>query len=553
MIESIRHIEIEKLGTVEQLQAVVKVLINALESMSSELSSVKAENLELKDTINRLKGEQGRPDIGKKGKQGKEDISSQGKEKGQGGDGEKQSATVIIEIDRTEPILYPSKDSLPSDAVLKYYRQVVIQDIVLKRDNVAYKLAVYYSPSQNKTYSGELPIEHQNGGYGNNLRSLLQILNKSCQVTEGSIEKLLKDLGIKISAGTISNILLEPLEWACEEQREIVRAGIEGSAYVYTDSTQNKEKGVAKKTHIIGAQYFVAYYTLASKSRLDIMRVLLGNPKEGLQIKYNEQGRHMLKVFKVSQEDQLTLSKLLQEGQMMSLMAFDTLIKEQAPSIFSKKNICLRIRESLALAYYHDQSDFPIADILLSDDAPEYQKIARLIHALCWVHDARHYNKLTPQFDHNKHLLEAFKSQYWAFYEQLIQYRGLDALKQHSQKPLLSAYFDLLFDKKTGYDKLDLLIERTKSNKQQLLAVLDNPALPLHNNAAELAVRQIVRKRDISLHTWSEKGTLVRDAFLTLIETANKLGVSAIQYIADRISKNYHFESLASLVAKAYA
>jgi len=48
---------------------------------------------------------------------------------------------------------------------------------------------------------------------------------------------------------------------------------------------------------------------------------------------------------------------------------------------------------------------------------------------------------------------------------------------------------------------------------------------------------------DISLHTWSKKGTRVRDAIMTLIETANKLGVSAIQYISDRISKRYEMPS----------
>ena len=100
---------------------------------------------------------------------------------------------------------------------------------------------------------------------------------------------------------------------------------------------------------------------------------------------------------------------------------------------------------------------------------------------------------------------------------------------------------------------LDEMIRRTMSNKGELMAVLDYPALPLHNNAAELAVRQIVRKRDISLHTWSDKGTKVRDAFLTIIETANKLGVSAIQYIADRISQRHEMPSLASLITNAYS
>ncbi len=35
---------------------------------------------------------------------------------------------------------------------------------------------------------------------------------------------------------------------------------------------------------------------------------------------------------------------------------------------------------------------------------------------------------------------------------------------------------------------------RTKSNKAELLAVLDEPALALHNNAAELAVNSEVNR-----------------------------------------------------------
>jgi hypothetical protein len=283
------------------------------------------------------------------------------------------------------------------------------------------------------------------------------------------------------------------------------------------------------------------------------LKALLGDPDGGLKIRYNEQARALLEGFGISGKDRLLLSGMLEEGQEMSLSDFDKLTKSRAPGLFSKKNSFARIRESLVLGYYHTQDEFPAVDVLLSDDAPEYQKIARLLHALCWVHDARHYNKLNPTFDRHRRLLEGFKKQYWTFYRRLLKYRQLTGEKQQNQKAAINASFDRLFSKITGYEKLDELIGRTKTNKKELLAVLHYPALPLHNNAAELAVRQIVRKRDISLHTWSEKGTRVRDAFLSIIETANKLGVSAIQYISDRISKKNEMTPLATLVAKAYA
>jgi hypothetical protein len=459
---------------------------------------------------------------------------------------------VAISIDR-EVSLNPRAEDLPPDAELRYYRKVIVQDLRLVRDNVEYTLGVYYSPSLQKIYSADLPLEHQKGGYGSDLRSLVQILYHKCQMTEGKIEDLLQDLEVRISSGSISNILLDSSDWALEEQRAILAAGIAGSSYTGSDSTQNKEKGVAKKTHIIVGMYFVAYYTLSSKARLDVIRALLGNPQEGLQIRYNEQARNLFHIFKVAQEDQLKLSQILEEGQKMSLDTFKKIIEQQAPAIFLKKNIFTRIQESLVLGYYHTQEDFPIVNMLLSDNAPEYQKIARLLQALCWVHDARHYNKLSPQFDYNRALLKAFQSQYWDFYDRLLAFKKMQKDEQIDQITLLSAEFDTLFSKITGYDNLDKLIQLTKNNKPELLAVLLNPALPLHNNAAELAVRQIVRKRDISLHTWSDKGSKVRDAFLTIIETAKKLGVSSIKYLQDRIAQKFTLPSLASLVDKAYA
>ena len=100
---------------------------------------------------------------------------------------------------------------------------------------------------------------------------------------------------------------------------------------------------------------------------------------------------------------------------------------------------------------------------------------------------------------------------------------------------------------------LDKLIEKTYKNKAKLLIVLDVPSLPLHNNAAELAARRVVRKRDISLHTWSEKGTQTRDAFMSIVETAIKLAVNPIEYITQKIKKQQVLKPLALLIQERYA
>jgi thiamine monophosphate synthase len=76
--------------------------------------------------------------------------------------------------------------------------------------------------------------------------------------------------------------------------------------------------------------------------------------------------------------------------------------------------------------------------------------------------------------------------------------------------------------------------------------------LPLHNNAAELAARRVVRKRDISLHTWCKKGTQTRYAFMSIVEMAIKIGVNPIQYITKRIKGQQILKPLASRIQEAY-
>ena len=82
----------------------------------------------------------------------------------------------------------------------------------------------------------------------------------------------------------------------------------------------------------------------------------------------------------------------------------------------------------------------------------------------------------------------------------------------------------------------------------ELLLVLRRPGLPLHNNAAELAARSQARSRDVSLQTKSVAGTKAKDTFLTITQTAKKLGVRVYEYIYDRMCGSMKQPSLASLI-----
>ena len=80
------------------------------------------------------------------------------------------------------------------------------------------------------------------------------------------------------------------------------------------------------------------------------------------------------------------------------------------------------------------------------------------------------------------------------------------------------------------------------------MPVLKYPWLPLHNNDSELGARVEKRRQDVSLQIKTDKGTKTKDSFLTITQTAKKLGVNSYRYIYDRISKTFSMPSLADLI-----
>jgi Transposase IS66 family len=185
--------------------------------------------------------------------------------------------------------------------------------------------------------------------------------------------------------------------------------------------------------------------------------------------------------------------------------------------------------------------------MLLTDNAPQFQEITKLL-ALCWIHEGRHYKKLTPCFLWHQMQVDAYLKKFWQLYHDLLAYKESPTPKKAKK---LAQRFDVLFSEKTGYDELDKRISMTKSRKDSLLLVLQYPDLPLHNNASELGARAQARKRDISLHTMSDKGTEAKDTFMTIVETAKKHGVNVYHYLYDRITQKYEMPSLANLIKVA--
>ena len=207
-----------------------------------------------------------------------------------------------------------------------------------------------------------------------------------------------------------------------------------------------------------------------------------------------------------------------------------------------------------AVAAYHAEKDVAIVDTLVCDDAAEFHWVTRAM-MLCWVHDperaqgvGRFYKKLEPVVALHRGQLKDFCKRYWDYYRQLLAYRKQPTAQEHTR---LEEQFDALFSTHTGYYDLDQRIAKTQAKKASLLLVLHHPELPLHNNASELAVRQRVRKRDVSFGpAHPTRYASVGQFYKTLADTARKLEISFYAYIHDRISGINQIPPMATLVAQ---
>ena len=84
----------------------------------------------------------------------------------------------------------PSK--LPADAEFKGYESVLVQEILIKTDNVEYKKEVFYSASEKRTYIGELPAGIV-GEFGPGIRSLVCTLKYVANMSQPKIQELLEN------------------------------------------------------------------------------------------------------------------------------------------------------------------------------------------------------------------------------------------------------------------------------------------------------------------------------------------------------------------------
>jgi regulator of replication initiation timing len=519
----------------------VRQLLNLIEKLSAELRALREENQKLRDENNHLKGEQGKPDT----KANKEKIAETSKhssetERKQPRKRQKSSKKGKIKIDRQE-VVKVRKSDLPADAEFKGYVDEVAQDIVVKTDNILFRKEKYYSPSTGKIYLAELPSGYE-GQLGPGVKALVPDMYFEVGTSEPKILGFLHRVGLRISKGKLSNLLIKNQEVFHQESTALYESGLRSSIYQQSDSTLTRVNGQNQNCHVVCNRFYSVYRTLPRKDRLSVLDVLRNGRERKFRL--NQTAMDCLANVPLAQATRQTLTACCSELE-FDEENFQEHLTALLPHLSRQQR--KEIIVAAAIASYWSETDWPVIELLVCDDAPNYKKLVRRI-MLCWVHEGRPYKKLCPVVPRHRQLLDGFLKSFWDYYRELRTYKQNPSATERIR---LEVVFDELFATQTGYEALDDRIAKTRAKKKSLLWVLEYPELPLHNNESELGVRRRVRKRDVSFGPRTEAGRRAWDTFMTLAETTRKLGISFYAYLYDRITGANAIPPLADLITQA--
>jgi hypothetical protein len=206
-----------------------------------------------------------------------------------------------------------------------------------------------------------------------------------------------------------------------------------------------------------------------------------GNMTQGKLLEFLE-NIDLLEHFQLPTKWKNTLQVLPQET-VLSEAEFHTLLDIHLPKLGSQQRT--RIMEAAAIAFYHQQTDWPVVQTLVYDDAPQFKLLTDNI-VFCWVDEGRNYKKLSAFIACHQKVLDKFLDDFWNYYRDLLPCQ--DSPSQQTADKLRYKFWKL-FHTDSGYQQLDERKPLTLVKVSELLYVLEHPKLPLHNNPAELGAR----------------------------------------------------------------
>src|SRR4051794_14955089 len=486
------------------------------ERLLAENAALKRAIAELRAEVATLKGVKGRPE-----------VRPSGMEKGTGpgpaetGRGRGAKARKVGRLTIHEERVVPAE--VPAGSRFKGYEDFLVQDLVLRPHVVRLRRERWLTPD-GRTVTAPMPAGIV-GHFGPELRRFVLAQYHQGQVTVPRLVAQLRAIGILVSKRQVVRLLNAGQGAFLDEAREVLRAGLSAAGWISVDDTGARHQHRNLVCTQLGNEHFAAFATTGSNSRLNFLEVL----------------RAGFTAYVIDAEALAYMRQRALAGPVIARLA------EHPERHFADEAAWLGHLERLGIAGLTVTPD-PVRiategavwgsvkahgllpdTVILSDDAGQF---ALDRHALCWVHAERLIHKLDTFTDRQHAAQQLVRALVWWFYADLKAYKREPCPRRKGQ---LRTRFDRIFRRRTGFATLDRLLARLHANKEELLVVLERPEVPLNTNGSERDLRPQVVKRKISGGTRSEAGRACRDAFLGLLLTCAKLGVSFWDYLGHRL------------------
>ena len=258
---ALEQIDLNSIQDVDAARRAIVLLFNLVEDLQVTIRELQAENQRLRDENNRLKGEQGKPNI-KANRPPQPPAASDHSSEAERHQpqawrkGPKRDRIIITR----EAILPVDRASLPADAEFKGHEDVVVQDVRFETDNILFHKEKYYSPSAGKTYLAALPPGYR-GQFGPGLKALALVEYYACNVAEPKLLELFRNVGVVISAGELSNLLIKHQTVFHAEKTAVYAAGLRSSPWQHYDQTSTRVDGVNQQCNIVCNPLYTAFFT----------------------------------------------------------------------------------------------------------------------------------------------------------------------------------------------------------------------------------------------------------------------------------------------------
>jgi hypothetical protein len=184
-------------------------------------------------------------------------------------------------------------------------------------------------------------------------------------------------MGIQISAGQLSNLLVKGQDVFHAEKQEMCEAGLASSPFQHVDQTGTRVNGENQHCTIVCNPVYTSYNTTPHKDRASVLDALLNG--RARRFRLNEEALGYLESAPLSKAMRTWMAAECSD-QDWDEETFVHRLDTRWPNLATQQR--QTILSAAAVAAYHADGNIPIVQLLICDDAPQFNWIADEL-ALC--------------------------------------------------------------------------------------------------------------------------------------------------------------------------